>query len=66
MAVESTGLQENHIVVGRRCDECGGDRNIPRSGRRRGTRTCPVCRGKGEFVEVLTLTRFRELHGGFG
>ena len=50
------------VVLGIRCDECGGEGSIPSGAGGEGTRRCPICHGDGELVTaVLTLEQFRAL-----
>ena len=64
-AVPASGMHGHELVlVGVRCDECGGEGSIPAGrGRRRHPRCCPICRGEGELTAQLTLAEFRELAG---
>ncbi len=61
-AVQPVPVPTATIVIGIRCDECGGEGSIPTGSNRSRIRRCPVCRGEGELASAaLTLEQVRAL-----
>ena len=61
MPADTITDQTEHVLLGIRCDECGGEGSVHTG--RRGTRSrrCPMCHGEGELVARLTMMDFRSL-----
>ncbi|HEX8745159.1 MAG TPA: hypothetical protein VF712_18685 [Thermoleophilaceae bacterium] len=59
---QPAAAKSQSVVLGIRCDECGGEGSIPSGPANAYARRCPICRGEGELVTaVLTLEQFRAL-----